>query len=158
MEINVEISHNRDDYVEASYSFKSGGDTQMSIDKNDLIQVVAKPEGSGWWQGFKKNGDVGFFPKSYVRPLNAQERKELLQSLEAEDSIPPPPLPQAGQGQGQGQHPKKQAAGRLKRNSIPPPSEPPAAGGASNSGVLTPAAIKTSLQQQQQAGHKGRRL
>ena len=54
--------------------YKSTGPEQLSLEKNQLIQVRKKTS-SGWWEGEiqikGKKKQVGWFPASYVKLLNA---------------------------------------------------------------------------------------
>ncbi|XP_054165582.1 intersectin-1-like isoform X2 [Oppia nitens] len=54
--------------------YKATGPEQLSLEKNQLIQVRKKTS-SGWWEGEMqvkgKKKQVGWFPASYVKQLNA---------------------------------------------------------------------------------------
>ena len=53
--------------------YKATGAEQLSLEKNQLIQVRKKTS-SGWWEGEMqikgKKKQVGWFPASYVKLLN----------------------------------------------------------------------------------------
>ena len=53
--------------------YKATGPEQLSLEKNQLIQVRKKTS-SGWWEGEiqikGKKKQVGWFPASYVKLLN----------------------------------------------------------------------------------------
>lgn len=55
-------------------SYKATGPEQLSLEKGQLIQVKKK-NSSGWWEGETqvkgKKKEVGWFPATYVKPLNA---------------------------------------------------------------------------------------
>lgn len=55
-------------------SYKATGPEQLSLEKGQLIQVKKKNT-SGWWEGETqvkgKKKEVGWFPATYVKPLNA---------------------------------------------------------------------------------------
>lgn len=54
--------------------YKATGPEQLSLEKNQLIQVRKKTS-SGWWEGEiqikGKKKQVGWFPASYVKQLTA---------------------------------------------------------------------------------------
>lgn len=55
-------------------SYKATGPEQLSLEKGQLVQVKKKND-SGWWEGETqvkgKKKEVGWFPATYVKPLNA---------------------------------------------------------------------------------------
>jgi hypothetical protein len=55
-------------------SYKATGPEQLNLEKGQLIQVKKKNE-SGWWEGETqvkgKKKEVGWFPATYVKALNA---------------------------------------------------------------------------------------
>lgn len=55
-------------------SYKATGPEQLSLEKGQLIQVKKKNT-SGWWEGETqvkgKSKQVGWFPATYVKALNA---------------------------------------------------------------------------------------
>lgn len=54
--------------------YKATGPEQLNLEKGQLIQVKKK-NSSGWWEGETqvkgKKKEVGWFPATYVKPLNA---------------------------------------------------------------------------------------
>ena len=55
-------------------SYKATGSEQLSLEKGQLVQV-RKKNASGWWEGETqvkgKKKEIGWFPATYVKPLNA---------------------------------------------------------------------------------------
>ncbi|XP_056599412.1 cytoplasmic protein NCK1 [Triplophysa dalaica] len=53
--------------VQALYRFSSGNDEELSFNKDELMDVLEKPENDPeWWKCRKQNGQVGLLPKNYV--------------------------------------------------------------------------------------------
>nr|XP_055058160.1 cytoplasmic protein NCK1 [Misgurnus anguillicaudatus] len=58
--------------VQALYHFSSGNDEDLNFNKNELMDVLEKPENDPeWWKCRKVNGQVGLVPKSYVAVVQA---------------------------------------------------------------------------------------
>ena len=50
----------------ALYPYRAKKDDHLSFNKNDVI--IVKEQQDMWWSG-KLNGNMGWFPKSYVKLL-----------------------------------------------------------------------------------------
>ncbi len=66
----------------ALYDFTADDASQISFKAGDVI-TVHQMEDSGWWSGANPEGDVGWFPASYVeatQPTSDSSVKELSNS------------------------------------------------------------------------------
>lgn len=53
--------------VQALYHFSSGNVEELNFNKDELMDVLEKPENDPeWWKCRKENGQVGLVPKNYV--------------------------------------------------------------------------------------------
>eukprot|EP01096_Ripella_sp_DP13-Kostka_P002710 TRINITY_DN13678_c0_g1_i1.p1 TRINITY_DN13678_c0_g1~~TRINITY_DN13678_c0_g1_i1.p1 ORF type:complete len:287 (+),score=127.23 TRINITY_DN13678_c0_g1_i1:30-890(+) len=51
------------------YEYSARKHYELSVKVNEIITVLSKHE-NGWWLGCNREGKQGYFPGSYVRPLN----------------------------------------------------------------------------------------
>ena len=57
----------------AKYEFGGSTDIELQFKKGSIVTVIEKAE-NGWWKGICE-GQVGWFPESYVRPAPKVETK-----------------------------------------------------------------------------------
>ena len=57
----------------AKYEFGGSTDIELQFKKGSVVTVIEKAE-NGWWKGICE-GQVGWFPESYVRPPPKAETK-----------------------------------------------------------------------------------
>lgn len=57
----------------AKYEFGGSTDIELMFKKGSVVTVIEKAE-NGWWKGIC-DGQVGWFPESYVRPAPKVETK-----------------------------------------------------------------------------------
>ena len=56
--------------VKVLYDFPAQAESsELDINKDDILTVVNKDIGEGWWEGINERGQRGLFPASYVEPL-----------------------------------------------------------------------------------------
>lgn len=53
------------------YDYNARKNYELSIKVNDIVTVISKHE-NGWWLGCDQDGKQGYFPGSYVKPLDNQ--------------------------------------------------------------------------------------
>jgi hypothetical protein len=53
------------------YEYSARKTHELSLIAEEKINVISKHE-NGWWLGVNSAGDQGYFPASYVRPLNEE--------------------------------------------------------------------------------------
>mmetsp|Transcript_6911 Transcript_6911/g.7897 ORF Transcript_6911/g.7897 Transcript_6911/m.7897 type:complete len:397 (+) Transcript_6911:2-1192(+) len=58
--------------VIAEHEYEEGDESDLSFSKGDIITVLQKID-DGWWHGEKEDGSVGWFPVTYVRPLETND-------------------------------------------------------------------------------------
>jgi len=72
-------------FVVADYEYVGEDDSQLTFNEGDRIEVLEQDE-TGWWTGrLEKNGVEGYFPSTYVKPV---------------ESGGPPPVPPVAPGDG----------------------------------------------------------
>ena len=49
------------------YEFESEAEGDLSLHKDEVIQVIDKASQGGWWLGKRENGDCGQFPRCHAR-------------------------------------------------------------------------------------------
>lgn len=56
------------------YDFVAQPDTsELSINKDDILTVLRKDIGEGWWEGVNEQGQSGLFPAGYTTPYDETE-------------------------------------------------------------------------------------
>jgi len=68
-ELNVER-------VIAEHEYMDGDENDLKFSKGDIITVLQRID-DGWWEGRLDDGSVGWFPVTYVRPLEESEAKSV---------------------------------------------------------------------------------
>ena len=58
----------------AKYEFGGSTDIELQFKKGSIVTVVEKAD-NGWWKGICE-GQVGWFPESYVRPAPTETNTE----------------------------------------------------------------------------------
>ncbi|XP_026062455.1 cytoplasmic protein NCK1 [Carassius auratus] len=62
--------------VQALYHFSSGNAEELNFDKDELMDVLEKPENDPeWWKCRKENRQVGLVPKNYVTVVQKTHRE-----------------------------------------------------------------------------------
>ena len=56
--------------AKALHDYTAAAQDELSFGAGDVIDVEAKDEVSGWWQGKLKNGSRGIFPGNYVEEVH----------------------------------------------------------------------------------------
>lgn len=73
--------------LKALYDFNAQpGSSELSIHKDEVLTLLNKDIGDGWYEGINSSGDRGLFPAGYVEPI--QENPPV-----AQVPAPPPPKP-----------------------------------------------------------------
>ena len=57
----------------AKYEFGGSTDIELQFKKGSTVTVIEKAD-NGWWKGICE-GQVGWFPESYVRPVPKETKK-----------------------------------------------------------------------------------
>ena len=52
--------------VRAAFDFDATDSSYISLRVGDVVTVVDKTCGDGWWMGRLPNGQQGYFPEAYV--------------------------------------------------------------------------------------------
>lgn len=58
----------------AKFDFGGSTDIELQFKKGNKITVIEKAD-NGWWKGICE-GQVGWFPETYVRPIPKKQPKE----------------------------------------------------------------------------------
>ena len=58
----------------AKYEFGGSTDIELQFKKGGTVTVIEKAD-NGWWKGISE-GQVGWFPESYVRPAPKETKRE----------------------------------------------------------------------------------
>lgn len=77
--------------VQAQFAWKAKTENHLSFNKGDQIRILEKQE--MWWRG-ELNGATGWFPKSYVKPLDTSRRKS-----ETPEPVKPPAFKRKSESQ-----------------------------------------------------------
>lgn len=73
--------------VQVLYDFEGqSGTSELSITTGEILTIISKDVGEGWWEGSNQQGQSGIFPAAYVEEITYRESKP--------PGMPPPPLPE----------------------------------------------------------------
>ncbi|XP_068212964.1 sorting nexin lst-4-like isoform X3 [Palaemon carinicauda] len=76
--------------VRVLYNFDAQpGTGELSIKEGELLTVLRRDVGEGWWEGTNAQGEAGLFPAAYVEVGSTN----LEESSTTPPPMPPPPLP-----------------------------------------------------------------
>lgn len=62
------------DFVRALFHYAAEEDSELTMEVDEIIQVLEKDE-SGWWEGRSRDGRVGSFPENYTQAASAADAK-----------------------------------------------------------------------------------
>ena len=71
--LNVSTEFMMSEKYIARYEFGGSSDIELQFKKGSIVTVIEKAD-NGWWKGVCE-GQVGWFPESYVRPAPKMETK-----------------------------------------------------------------------------------
>ena len=147
------------DLYRAMYDFVGSSEREMSIAKDEVIEIVKK-EGNGWWLARRTDGSdrEGWAPSAYLK-----EETQAPAPPPAPRSVPaPPPPPPSGNGSTTNGRPTPPVVG-AGRGAKPVPPAPPVkrpAGGAGTRGKPAPppapAARDSAVSMGMNGGNSGR--
>lgn len=72
--------------VEAQADFKAArfskdtGNPEISFKQGDVFRMIAADQEAGWGHGELSNGEIGWFPLSYVKVLTVEEPHSVIGS------------------------------------------------------------------------------
>ncbi|CAG8591516.1 1767_t:CDS:10 [Acaulospora morrowiae] len=81
------------------YDYDAEADDEISLREGEIITVLDKTDGEGWWKGRNDNGQVGIFPSTFVEEIvekEIQPQEQIVEVIERkEENHPPPPIPRS---------------------------------------------------------------
>ena len=57
--------------MQVLYDFEGqSGTSELSITTGEILTIISKDVGEGWWEGSNQQGQSGIFPAAYVEVCN----------------------------------------------------------------------------------------
>lgn len=53
-------------FVRAAHPFASPSPNELSFERDEIVAVLEREQGQGWWRGRKRDGSIGWFPAKCV--------------------------------------------------------------------------------------------
>nr|XP_006824876.1 PREDICTED: FCH and double SH3 domains protein 2-like [Saccoglossus kowalevskii] len=61
----------------ALYDYQAQREDELSITQNESLELIEESEGDGWVRGRNQNGEIGYFPETYIEMPKQSEPKSL---------------------------------------------------------------------------------